>query len=295
MSKFKAIFRKIQTIWTYLIYVVLLAFALLIKEGLAVRVELDKAGYALKPWSDLTYILIATGVVYAIKESLYKMVKPWCEARVEYIFEKLIWEQKKIKAVYNIVGLLWYSFSSLVGCYLAWGSPAIPKLFLGSAEDAPGAPFNIYPATLEIPFMRFFFMMQMGSKMYSMIYHVKRMHGKDESSNEMMLHHLATIFTMLYSYFTNLHEGAIIILLIHDWGDMALKGAMIWRDLFPKHLPWLSIVPGVFLFVVVRVIYQPMWYVPLVYTWWHKDRSVYKNEDFFKLYHATYAPGLFVV
>lgn len=140
-----------------------------------------------------------------------------------------------------------------------------------------------YPGTEEIPYMSFYYMLQMGSRTYSLINSIVR-ESRRPDFHEMILHHLVTIFAMLYSYFTNTHMIGVIILLIHDWGDWSYRVSSIWKDLFPNHYPGFSAFLGIYFFSVVRCIQQPIWFVSVFIKGVGKDKEVHTDPNFYKLY-----------
>lgn len=180
------------------------------------------------------------------------------------LYPPQLWKEKKEKGSYYMVGLIWYSISSFLGTYLVWDAPNIPRYFLGSMNG----PFTMrdFPAATGIPYLTFYYMLQMGSRNYSMIRTIVKERHEDKF-HEMFLHHLLTLFLMLFSYFTNTYNVAVIVLLIHDWGDWVHKISHVWKDLFPHHAPQICFPFCFFMFSIIRCIYQPIWYIPIVYYW----------------------------
>lgn len=124
----------------------------------------------------------------------------------------------------------------------------------------------------------------MGSRAYSLINSIKNeMHRPD--FHEMTLHHLVTIFAMLYSYFTNTHPIGVIVLYIHDFGDWTYRVAGIWRDLFPNHCPTISAIFALYSFSFVRCVYQPIWFGLTFYYGVTKNTDVYVHPEFEKMYY----------
>jgi len=222
--------RKIQKLLPYVSVLTVfftMGFTIL---GLKIRSEFIKLGVEVKPFYHLIYMAISTVIVYLIKEIAYKLVDPMVDSRIETIYPPEAWKEKKMKCSYYAVGLVWYSLISLIGTYLCWGAPNVPRYFLGSMNGP--LTMRDFPAATDIPYLTFYYMLQMGSRNYSMIRtilqerHLLNFH-------EMFLHHLLTLFLMLFSYFTNTYNVGVIVLLIHDWGDWGHKVSHVWKDLFP--------------------------------------------------------------
>lgn len=244
--------RKIQKLWPYITFCVLIFTALFTIEGLRIRREIMKLGVEMKPFTDLFQMVVATILCYVIKEAAYKMTDPWVHSRIEMLYPPKVWEEKKSKGSYYTVGLIWYSINSLVGTYLVWNAPNIPRYFLGSMNG----PYTMrdFPGATDIPHLTFYYMLQMGSRNYSMIRTIIKERHLD-NFHEMFLHHLLTLFLMLFSYFTNTYNVAVIVLLIHDWGDWAHKISHVWKDLFPHHMPTVCFPFCFFLFSIIRCVY----------------------------------------
>ena len=244
--------RKIQKLLPYVsVFVVIFTLGFTF-EGFRIRREFIKLGVEVKPMHHLIYMAISTIIVYLIKEVAYRVVDPMVDSRIEKIYPPEAWKEKKTKGSYYAVGLVWYSIISLIGTYLCWDAPNVPRYFLGSMNGP--LTMQDFPAASDIPYLTFYYMLQMGSRNYSMIRTLlKERHLKN--FHEMFLHHLLTLFLMLFSYFTNTYNIGVIVLLIHDWGDWGHKVTQFWKDIFPHMKPWVSFPIGFFLFSVIRCVY----------------------------------------
>ena len=70
----------------------------------------------------------------------------------------------------------------------------------------------------------------MGHHLHNLI---KQVITKHDHGNwyEMLLHHYATLIAMLFSYWANFEDCGIAILLAHDFSDVVLNAAKLFRDM----------------------------------------------------------------
>ena len=281
MVTLKAVLHQVQKLWKYLIIVFVLLSIRFIWGAVYLRKTFRENGYEVKPFSHLYYMLVSIVLIYILKEAGLALLTPIVDRRIEQVWSPDMWAEKKLKTPMNMVNLIWYSISSAIGIYLCWNSPAIPTMFLGS--QPLGYTMRMYPGTEEIPYMPFYYMFQMGSRTYSLINSLIR-ERKRPDFHEMMLHHLATLFAMLYSYFTNTHMIGVIILLIHDWGDWSYRVAYFWRDLLPNHNPLFVSIIGLYCFNFVRCIQQPIWFISVYINGVWQNPDVHKDPNFYKFF-----------
>lgn len=67
----KEALRKVQKLWRYITFAVVLFTILFTFEGLRIRREIQKLGVEMKPFHDLLYMVLATAICYVIKEGTY--------------------------------------------------------------------------------------------------------------------------------------------------------------------------------------------------------------------------------
>jgi len=285
---FKETMRKIQGLWYYVSIIFPILGVVLFMEALKTRSKIIELGYEVRPTSDIAYMAIASVVVYIMRTGIYRLVKSFSERRVELLYEKELWVEKKRKITHYCSGTVWYSIATGLGVYVLWGAETVPKMFLGSCDNMT-CTMAQYPQIVPIRLSFLFAMMQIGSRIFSLVDHIERMRGADDFY-ELLLHHFLTIFGTLHSYYTNCENLAMIVLAIHDVGDWVYKASHLWRDMFPNHYPALSVPPGIFFFFVVRVIMQPIWFLDLAAAWLREDPIIHKNHsDFVQVWEASKA------
>ena len=128
----KEVLRKVQRFWKYIIILVLLLAIRFLWGGYVLRKVFVEHGYEVKPFSHLLYMVISIVLVFVIKENSMKYFKPIVYKRVENVWSPDMWAEKKAKAAINVVSLIWYTISCVLGLYLCWDSPSIPAMFYGS-------------------------------------------------------------------------------------------------------------------------------------------------------------------
>ena len=161
----------------------------------------------------------------------------------------------KIKPV--ISNLIWYSFITTFGyIYVAYNNKIVPKTLGGSKEYDEVCSKNYpYLDMREIDYL--YFHVQFGSKIYSLF---KTILFEREFADfwEMFLHHLVSILLMILCLFSNVTEVGLIVLLIHDPGDVALNLMKIYRYVIPK-----AYKPTIFT-IIISVSSVVFWILPRV-------------------------------
>ena len=125
-------------------------------------------------------------------------------------------------------------------------------------------------------------LLQTGSHGYSLFYHVYRKWDHPDF-NELMLHHLVTIFLLVHAYFTNGFAQSVVTTMFHDWGDWVYNVSTFYRDLFMHKYPKLiifCIIGFPSLFVYMRVVAQGIWYSQVAFHWMIGNTGIYKHPQF---------------
>ena len=188
----------------------------------------------------------------------------------------------KIKPV--IANLIWYSFITAFGITrVGYKNDIVPRT-LGGTMDSNRAFSERYPHLdmKEIDYL--YFHIQFGTKIYSFL---KTLILEREFGDfwEMYLHHLLTTLLMVLSLFSNITEIGLVVLLIHDPGDVVLNFMKIYRYMIPKaykpsiFTAALSIVSMLF-WIILRVVIQPI-------SLFTREYQILKNLREYQAYEVT--------
>lgn len=128
-----------------------------------------------------------------------------------------------------VIGVVYYFFVSSFAYYFFWGSPNIPNWIGGTGKGnyfCANWPLTAVP----FPHLDWYYCIQMGYHSHNLILQVFfRMHKK--TYIEMSLHHTLTLLLIFYSYFINMHNMGVTVMMVHDIGDFVMNLAKVLRDL----------------------------------------------------------------
>ena len=260
----------------------------MIKEGLELRREAKRFGIHVMPYYDVLYMLLSILIVGAIKETAIYFIHPLVNEKIEELYPKEVWPEKKRKSTYYTLGVFWYTISCAIGLWIFYGSDTVPRLFGGSGNNS--ATLGDFPENTVIPYSKFYMILQTGSHGYALFYHFYRK-WNHPGFNELLLHHLVTIFILVHAYFTNGFAQSVVTLMFHDWGDWMYNFTTFYRDLYMHKYPnmvYLHILGFPFLFVYMRVIAQPIWYLKISLNWVLYNKEIYKHPQFYHFGHEIY-------
>lgn len=254
MTKFT---NKLKIFWIICIVTILSGSIYLTKDLIIVREEMEKFPWMRKkPFYHFYYMILSAIIVTIIKTTMSRTSEKWLYKLIERNFEKSLWEEKKSKVVHIFVSTIFYSLTSAFGLYLVWGDKTIPKVFFGGREEDL---FHIdnWPNYDEMPNLEIYYIVQMGSKLFSFVNHFVN-HRDHVEFTEMALHHFLTVFSMIYSYFTNFYNIGIVVLVLHEFGDWSMNFCKFLRDIVGldnvKGSPFFGLI--LYLFVYFRVVAQ---------------------------------------
>ena len=190
------------------------------------RSEAPKYGIVPNSFSDLYITAVAMCFIFVYRLIAYRHALPKVEARM-----KIIDPQCTEKQVYKItrcrVGLMWYGFQTIYGIYLFYDHPYVPTLFFGRCKCKEIAAF--WPRHETTSDIRRFYMIVFAHHLYSLI-ELLLEYRKRFDAAEMLLHHIATVSIMIFSYFTNNVASGITVLTAHNIGDVFANLVKYSRD-----------------------------------------------------------------
>lgn len=251
------ILKKLEIFWITCTVLILSIAVYLVKDMLIIRAEMEKYPQMEKrPFSHIYYMILAAIVVTIIKTILSRSSQDYLYKRVEQNFEESLWKEKKSKVVHIFVSTIFYSCTCLYGLYSVWGDENMPRQIFGGSES-PLTFMKQWPNAPSISSMETYFIIQMGSKLYSITNHFIN-HRHHYEFAEMSLHHFLTVFSMIYSYYINLHNAAVVVLILHEFGDWAMNFNKFMRDILGlssiKIFPFFGLI--LYFFVYFRVFVQ---------------------------------------
>lgn len=246
--------KQLKKFWLAITIATVLAGVKLFLNLVEFRSKAKEHNVPLMPLTDMLFMLLATFVTACAKESIRRLTKPYLFNRIETLYERSSWKEKKAKILYSFTSLIWYSMMAIFGLALAWGDKSVPACFGGSQQCKDI--IITWPFDPKMKLVRVYYISQMGTRIYSLLNHMAR-HRNHVEFLELASHHVLTVVGMLYSYYCNFYSIASVTLLIHDMGDWVLNLGKIWRDLYYNVCSEVFVFPFIlYLFCYMRVVAQ---------------------------------------
>ncbi len=152
------------------------------------------------------------------------------------------------KACKWVMSIIYYSVSTISAYVLFKDEYFFPPMLLGSGQCS--ALFKYTPYAPNIPNGTWFYMVQFGCHLHTLIDHVV-FKWKDPKFWEMFLHHGMAVFLIFFSYMTNEVAVGILVLFTHDPGDIFLDLVRFYNDFKKRNEYLVGIFYSAFMFVWV--------------------------------------------
>jgi hypothetical protein len=114
------------------------------------------------------------------------------------------------------------------GAILLYNHPYLPKMYGGGAEC--DIIVKDWPYLYITEDLKKYYMIMLAHHFYSLLELIVGLRDRTDGP-EMILHHVATVSLMLFSYYTNHCSGGITLLTAHNVGDIMINLAKFARDL----------------------------------------------------------------
>jgi len=189
-------------------------------------------------------------------QQLLDLQKDWNLAEVEEQFSMLRVYHRRQSKIARSVGKFSESFASLVqhttGCSMAFFALVDKAWFYDLDTVWLGFPF--YPMPLEI---RYTYIYQLGYYLHQIVYQFVD-HARSDFW-EMFIHHVCTIILISLSYLSQCHRIGVMIMFLHDLGDIPLHVAKLAN--YSQYEKLCDIAFGTFavLFFLTRLVWLPFW------------------------------------
>ena len=254
---------ELKTIWKYTTFGMLILSGYLLHQLHLFRKNFDPKGK--KFFADVKFHSIRI-IFYSMLVILFRFlmkfytenkVLAYCEA---YKPKELELYRRKIKTI--IPNLTWYSFLTIFGYgWIAYDHPCIPKSLGGSMIGSKNF-LETYPSLDLRPLDYTYFYLQFGSKLYSFL-NTLILERNLSAFWELILHHYISILLMIICLFGNITEIGIVVLLIHDTGDLALNLGYTEKYLLPEKYKFgivrvMKYINMAIFFIFFRVVIQPV-------------------------------------
>ena len=251
----------------------------LIKARTLISAEADKY---FPPWTNLGYVILSTFFCWVFKGSLIYLT---CDP-ITRIYKK---QNKKseefyLKKIINYIpNMIWYIIMVILGYgFVGIGNKRVPDTLGGSLRYTDKY-FSDWPKTTYNFYESIYFYLQFGYKLFSLF---ETLFFKRNIGDfwEMIFHHLMACVLMFLSYFINWWDFGIVILLIHDPGDLSVVLAKVYQYIVPKRMKHtlIDVVLGI---TCLTTFILPRVFIQIFSIFWrgfnnvYIDNYLYRNES----------------
>ena len=173
---------------------------------------------------------------------------------------------------------IYFFFSTSFGFVLFKHEDWMPKILFGRGKQDYKYLWESYPYQEYNSSIEFYYIFGLGYHLHSLVFHM--MSEKRGDYMENLLHHLATVFLMVFSFCNQCTRIGVLVLIVHDIVDFVLYLAKICHDLKNQ-------VPLYFSFSLLVITYfkYRIYYFPRYIIW---EATLLGNQ-----YLPFEVPGLF--
>jgi ceramide synthetase len=234
----KALFGVIIS-WEYFFKTIIFAFIIWSIYNLTLLYKVHTDPYftdriRLYPITDFGWSLLSCALFALYRYALDRFGSPLLKLRVnpERFPKEEDREEKGRKFAKWIGSIIYYSFSTFLCFFLFRKEFFFPTILGGEGECS--LIFHGYPNFPEVPYVTFFYMMQFGVHLYTLLDHIF-VRYKEPKFWELFLHHGMAVFLIFFSYLTNCAFVGIMVLFVHDPGDIMLDLNRVLNDWSPRY------------------------------------------------------------
>jgi ceramide synthetase len=159
------------------------------------------------------YIAIFVVLRLTIADKLFSKIGDWVLPKNKWDPETRFHKVDRFSIV--IFKFCFFSFVSIYGYYILRDKEWVPPIIGGHGDVA-----NCFKdEVLELdPEIKAYYLLQLAYHAHSFLFQFRMTHRAD--FYEMVLHHVATIFLIAFSYLTNFTRVGSLVLLTHDFSDL---------------------------------------------------------------------------
>eukprot|EP01017_Pseudomicrothorax_dubius_P037766 TRINITY_DN5579_c0_g1_i1.p1 TRINITY_DN5579_c0_g1~~TRINITY_DN5579_c0_g1_i1.p1 ORF type:complete len:344 (-),score=57.25 TRINITY_DN5579_c0_g1_i1:183-1214(-) len=186
-------------------------------------------------------LLIMLGI-FAYRYSFAYLLRDWVDSILDP--NKYTGEERKahIKRMIKwICDIIYYTAATVFAYWVFWDSKHLPSC-LGGKGDC-GESMRNYPNQEELPYVRVYYLLQIGNHLFAFFDQLifKKL---EKNFHEMMLHHILALSLTMMSFQMNLVYIGMLVLIVHDPGDVLLCCSRFYSDLKKR-----SMTPLYFIFI----------------------------------------------
>ena len=174
---------------------------------------------------------LATRYIFA--DNLFLKIAP------KVVYRKPDWNDTFTQFRYERFGITFYKFLyylmiAPLGVYLFQYEDWMPHSLFGKGKGDMKLIYENFPYVPQTPNLIFFYCLELGYHLHSLIYHLLSTPRNDYY--ETLLHHVATIFLVIFSYVNNCGRIGICVMILHDIVDAVMYFTKCTND-FKNQIP----------------------------------------------------------
>ncbi|ELP88078.1 longevity assurance factor, putative [Entamoeba invadens IP1] len=125
--------------------------------------------------------------------------------------------------------MIYFFISTMLGVVLFRNEDWMPSYLFGKGKQDLSLIWENYPDQEQPPLITFYYCWELGYHFHSLVYHIQSERRNDYFEN--LLHHVSTIFLVIFSFINNYVRIGTLVLILHDVGDFAMYTAKSLHDM----------------------------------------------------------------
>ncbi|KAL7720175.1 Longevity-assurance family protein [Entamoeba marina] len=185
----------------------------------------------------LLWFLIPFCIIYAIRISCIECLFPLYGNK--FIYYKHFWSKDMRDFRVKRFGIvlfkgLYFWFSAPLGILLFRNEDWFPACLFGTGKQDITLLWEGFPGHQTTVIMTMYYCIELGYHVHSLVYHMQSERRADFFEN--LLHHVATVFLIVFSYVNNCGRIGILVMILHDIVDAIIYLSKTVNDL-PNQYP----------------------------------------------------------
>lgn len=154
---------------------------------------------------------------------------------------------------------IYFFYSASFGFVLFKHEDWMPKILYGTGKQEYKYLWESYPYQEYNPCIVFYYIFGLGYHLHSLVFHM--MSEKKGDYMENLLHHLATVFLMVFSFCNQCTRIGVLVLIVHDLVDFVLYIGKVCHDMKNQVPVYIIFSTLVIIYFKYRVYYFPRYII----------------------------------
>lgn len=155
---------------------------------------------------------------------------------------------------------IYFFFSATLGFVLFRNEDWMPHILFGKGKGDYNQLWEGYPYKEYNPLIDFYYIVGLGYHLHSLVFHM--MSEKRSDYLENLLHHIATVFLMIFSFCNQCTRVGILVMIVHDIVDFIMYLGKSIHDLNMKIPVYI-----VFFLLIINYFKYRVFYFPRYIIW----------------------------